>query len=179
MSANHTRLNDMTDGLTSASPYRKSHPAVSELHAELTANLKENTRQAALSFARQLASDIYVGGASASVLRQHRANVITVAQQFNDAMTDRHNAPQFFDDSFQQNHQDVNRRITLRIVQLFREYITQQPSEHSASQVYAPAFTDLPSLWRHRTILEPFFRDYPRTDQLALIHHMLDHPDET
>ena len=179
MSANHTRLNDMTDGLTSASPYGKSHPAVSELHAELTANLKENARQAALSFARQLASDIYVGGASASVLRQHRANVITVAQQFKDAMTDRHNDPQFFDDSFQQNHQDVNRRITLRIVQLFREYIAQQPSEHSASQDTSPTFTDLPSLWRHRPILEPFFRDYPRTDQLALISHMLDHPDET
>ena len=94
-------------------------------------------------------------------------------------MTDRHNDPQFFDDSFQQNHQDVNRRITLRIVQLFREYIAQQPSEHSASQDTSPTFTDLPSLWRHRPILEPFFRDYPRTDQLALISHMLDHPDET
>ena len=179
MSANHTRLNDMTDGLTSASPYGKSHPAVSELHAELTANLKENARQAALSFARQLAGDIYAGGATAPVLRQHRVNVINVAQQFKDAMTDRHNDPQFFDDSFQQNHQDVNRRITLRIVQLFREYITQQHFEHTASQVSAPAFTDLPSLWRHRPILEPFFRDYPRTDQLALIYHMLHHPDET
>ena len=57
---------------------------------------------------------------------------------------------------------------------MLRKY--QQASEHSASQVFAPTFTDLPSLWRHRPILEPFFRDYPRTDQLA---HMLDHPDET
>ena len=179
MSANHTRLNDMTDGLTSASPYRKSHPAVSELHAELTANLKENTRQAALSFARQLASDIYAGAASATVLRQHRANVITIAQQFKDAMINRHNDPQLFDDSLQQKHQDINHRLTLRIVQLFQEYITQQPSEHSASQDTSPTFRDLLSLWRHHPILEPFFRDYPQTDQLALISHMLDHPDET
>ena len=179
MSDGHTRLSDMTDGLTSASPYRKSHPAVSELHSELTANLRENTRQAALSFARQLASDIYAGTASASVIREHRMNVITVARQFKNAMIDRHNDPQFFDDSLQQKHRDINHRLTLRIVQLFQEYITQQPSEHTASQDTAPAFRDLLSRWRHHPILEPFLRDYPRTDQLALISHMLDHPDET